>query len=229
MLLLFASGVLVGVLLLLWPLYLARQETMRLDEDRQQISQDRQRVVDFMHLMVEALGEGLTREELHQRIVHATMRCTGALSACIFERTSENTMRGVAVEGLFPPHRPLTEPARAKLATRAKFIEEVLKSEEFPIGEGIVGRVALSGKGELLADAAGDARMVKHEDPALIARSVIAVPLVFRDRFFGVVAVTNPIGDRPFTAMEFSLMQSFAEQAALALHNAELIRNSRVT
>lgn len=223
MFLLFVTGVLVGVLVMLWPLYLAREETMRLDEERQQITQDRQRVVDFMHLMVEALGEGLTRQELHQRIVHASILCTGALSACIFERTARQTMRGVAVEGLFPPHRPLTDLARAKLTTRAKFIEQVLKSEEFPMGEGIVGRVAQSGRGELLANAAADSRIVKHEDPALTVRSVIAVPLVFRDRFFGVLAVTNPIGDRPFTEMDFSLMQSLAEQAALALHNAELL------
>ena len=213
---------------MLWPLYLVRQHTMRLDEDRQQIARDRQRVVDFMHLMVETLGEGLTRQELYQRIVHATILCTGALSACIFERT-ENTMRGVAVEGLFPPHRPLTGLARGDLTTRAKFIEQVLKSDEFPIGEGIVGRVALSGKGELLADAAGDAGMVKHEDPALIVRSIIAVPLVFRGRFFGVLAVANPVGDGLFTEMEFSLMQSLAEQASLALHSLELLRNSRVS
>ena len=200
---------------MLWPLYLARQETMRLDEDCQQIARDRQRVVDFMHLMVEALGEGLTSQELCQRIVRASILCTGALSACIFERTPQNTMRGVAVDGLFPPHRPLTDLARANLTTRAKFIEQVLKSEEFPVGEGIVGRVALSGKGELLANAAEDARMVKHEDPALIVRSAIAIPLVFRDRFFGVLAVTNPIGDRPFTEMEFSLMQSLAEQESI--------------
>lgn len=216
-------GLLLGVLFMLWPLHAARRDTMRLDEERLQLTQDRQRVVDFMHLMVEALGEGLTRQELHQRIVHASILCTGALSACIFERTAENLMRGIAVEGLFPPHRPITDLARAKLTTRAKFIEQVLKSEEFPVGEGIVGRVAQSGRSELLADAATDARIVKHEDPALAVRSVIAVPLVFRDRFFGVLAVTNPVGDRQFTEMEFSLMQSLGEQAALALHNAEFL------
>jgi phosphoserine phosphatase RsbU/P len=223
MFLLLVTGVLLGVLVMLWPLYYARQETVRLDEERQQLAQDRQRVIDFMHLMVEALGEGLTRQELHQRIVHASILCTGALSACIFERTTENTMRGVAVEGLFPPHRPLTDLAKAKITTRAKFIEQVLRSEEFPVGEGMVGRVAQSGRGELLANATADARIVKHDDPALAVRSVIAVPLVFRERFFGVLAVTNPVGDRPFTEMEFSLMQSLAEQAALALHNAEFL------
>jgi phosphoserine phosphatase RsbU/P len=89
-----------------------------------------------MHLMAEALGEGLSRQELHQRIVHASILCTGALSACIFERTPANTMRGVAVEGLFPPHRPLPDHVKGKLTTRAKFIEQVLKSEEFPVGRG---------------------------------------------------------------------------------------------
>lgn len=217
-------GLLFGVLVMLWPIHFARRETMRLEESAIQLMRDRQRVVDFMHLMAEALGEGLTRQDLHQRIVHASILCTGALSACIFERTAHGTMRGVAVEGLFPPHRPIADLARSKLTTRAKFIEQVLKSEEFPVGEGIVGRVAQSGRAELLADAARDPRIVKHSDAALAVRSVIAVPLVFRERFFGVLAVTNPVGDRPFTEMEFSLMQSLGEQAALALHNAEFLQ-----
>jgi sigma-B regulation protein RsbU (phosphoserine phosphatase) len=141
----------------------------------------------------------------------------------MFEKTPADTMRGVAVEGLFPPHRPLTEATKELLTSRAKFIEQVLKSEEFPAGEGIVGRVARTGRAELIADAASDSLIVKHDDPALAVRSVIAVPLRFRDRFFGVLAVTNPAGDRPFTEVEFSLLQSLSEQAALALHNAELL------
>jgi sigma-B regulation protein RsbU (phosphoserine phosphatase) len=201
----------------------ARREADRIEQENQKLAQDRQRLFDFMHLMTVALGEGLSRQELQQRIVHAAILCTGALSACIFERTERNMMRGIAVEGLFPPHRPLSETMKGKLTTRAKFIEQVLKSEEFPIGEGIVGRVAQSRRGELLVDAAADRRMVKHDDPALAVRSVIVVPLVFRDRFFGVLAVTNPAGDQLFNEADFTLMQSLAEQAALALHNAEFL------
>ena len=54
-------------------------------------------------------------------------------------------------------------------------------------------------------------------------RSVIVVPLVFRERFFGVLAVTNPAGDTLFNEADFTLMQSLGEQAALALHNAEFL------
>ncbi len=216
-------GLLLGILGMLVPLAAARREADRVVRENQKLAQDRQRLFDFMHLMTVALGEGLSRQELQQRIVHAAILCTGALSACIFERTERNTMRGIAVEGLFPPHRPFSQTMKGRPTTRSKFIEQVLKSEEFPVGEGIVGRVAESRRGELLVDAAADQRMVKHDDPALAVRSVIVVPLVFRQRFFGVLAVTNPAGEHLFNEADFTLMQSLAEQAALALHNAEFL------
>jgi len=218
----FATTVLLfAVAVLCLALYRVGAESDRREERRRQATHDRQRALDFMHLMAEAQGEGLSRHEVHQRIVHASILCTGALSACIFERTPANTMRGVAVEGLFPPHRPLPEHMKGKLTTRAKFIEQVLRSEEFPVGDGIAGRVAETGRGELIADAARDPRIVKHEDPNLAVRSVIAVPMKFGERFYGVLAVANPVDNRLFTATECALMESLAEQAAVALHNVE--------
>lgn len=216
-------GLIVGVLAMLLPVYRARKAAERIEEEKQQVSQERQLVVDFMHHMVEALGEGLSRQDLHQRIVHAAILCSGSLSASIFERTGDGRMRSVAVEGLFPPHRPLESAERARLSTRAKFIEQVLRAETFPDHEGIVGSVVQSGKGQMIADASSDPRIVRHEDPALKVRSVIAVPLQFRDRFFGVLAAANSADGEPFTETDFSLMQSLAEQAALALHNAEFL------
>src|SRR6202451_528933 len=97
------------------------REEDRREEQRRQAILARQRVLDFMPLMADALGEGLTRQELRQRVVHASILCTGALSSCIFERTGRHTMRGVAIEGLFPPHRPLPEKTKGLLTTRAKF------------------------------------------------------------------------------------------------------------
>lgn len=223
MIFLFLLGMLIGIAAMLLPIYRARRATAMAEEIQQQLSQERQLVVDFMHHMVEALGEGATRQELPQRIVHAAILCSGALSACMFERNADGMMRSVAVEGLFPPHRPLPPAVREKLATRARFIEQVLKTETFPETEGIVGEVARSGVGQLIAHADADSRIVRHDDPALKVRSVIAVPLRFRERFFGVLAVANSADGEPFTQADFSLMQSLAEQAALALNNAEFL------
>jgi sigma-B regulation protein RsbU (phosphoserine phosphatase) len=217
----FLLGAALGALALFWVGVKARARADRLEEEKLVLAQEKQLVVDFMHHMVQALGEGLSREELFQRIVHAAILCTGALSACIFEKRSDNKMQGVAVEGLFPPHRPLPPQAAAKLSTRARFIEQVLKSEVFDLNEGVVGQVARTGVGVLIADAAADPRIVRHDDPALAVRSVIAAPIRFQDRTIGVLAVTNPADGLPFTASDFSLVMSLAEQAGLAVHNLE--------
>src|SRR5688500_14059189 len=214
-------GLALGVAIMLLPIYQARREASRIAEEKQQLAQERQLVVDFMHHMVEALGA--TRQELPRRIVHAAILCSGALSACLFQRTPDGQMRSVAVEGLFPPHRPLPPSVREKLATRARFIEQVLKTETFPEDEGVVGAVVQTRKAQLVTDASNDPRIVRHDDLSLKVRSVIAVPLQFKDRFFGVLAVANSADGQPFTQNDLSLMQSLGEQAALALHNAEFL------
>ena len=103
----FLMGAAAGALAVYWLGMKARARADRLEEEKLRLAQEKQIVVDFMHHMVQALGEGLSREELFQRIVHAAILCTEALSACIFEKTAAGVMRGVAVEGLFPPHRPV--------------------------------------------------------------------------------------------------------------------------
>jgi sigma-B regulation protein RsbU (phosphoserine phosphatase) len=132
-------------------------------------------------------------------------------------------MRGAAVEGLFPPHRPIPDTQKMKMGTRAKFIEQVLKSESFPVGEGVVGRVAATGRGELVVRAGDDPRVVKHEDPALVVRSVIAAPIMVRQRLIGVLCVCNASDGLPFTETDYSLVEALAEQAGLAVHNADFL------
>jgi phosphoserine phosphatase RsbU/P len=216
-------GLVAGALACWLPLRRARREADLAAEAVRKLGHDRERVLEFIHLMTEAIGEGLSGQELRQRMVHAAIVCTDALSGCFFEETDRGTMRNVAVEGLFPPHRPITGATKTTLNTRAKLIGQIFTPEEFPISEGVVGRVARTRRGELIADAAADATIVKHDDPALTVRSVIVVPVGFRDRFFGVLAVTNPAGGRMFQEDDFRLMESLAEQAALALHHADFL------
>lgn len=209
----------------IWFLYLSsRRENVKLDEEKQLLQQEKQIVVEFMHNLVEAIGAGVGRAELFQRIVHAAILSTGALSACVFEKEGNNKLRGVAVEGLFPPQKPLPEKTKKKIATRAKFIEQVLKSESFDMGEGLVGSVARSGKAVLVEDAVKDPRVVQHEDSSLVVRSIIVAPIMFRENVLGVLAVANPADGLAFNQTDFSLVQSLAEQAAMAIHNADLMK-----
>lgn len=218
----FVIGLLLGLSFgwFLW--WSNRREMTSLDEEKQLLAQENMIVLDFMHNMVEAIGEGVSREDLFQRVVHAAILSTGALSACIFERR-DGTLRGVAVEGLFPPHRPLPESSRTQSSTRTRFIEQVLRSEVFNVGEGLVGKAAQTGEGILIENAHMDPRVVRHDDPALVVRSIIVVPISFRDRNIGVLAIVNPSDGSSFGQTDFSLALSLAEQAGLAIHNLDLM------
>ncbi|MGE9296440.1 MAG: GAF domain-containing protein, partial [Puniceicoccales bacterium] len=221
----FIIGLIAGGLIgwLCFRLIIQRQRS-QLEEDVQLLQQEKQIVVEFMHNLVEAIGDGVDRQELFERIVHAAILSTGALSACVFERSADNKLRGVAVEGLFPPQRSYGTKAAHKLATRAQFIERVLRSEVFEMGEGIIGSVAQSGKALLIEDATKDPRVVQHSDSSLKVRSLVVAPILFRNEVLGVLAVANPADGLAFNQTDFSLIESIAEQAGLAVHNSDLIQ-----
>lgn len=188
--------------------------------ERAQLAQQEKLIVaDFMHDMVQALGEELSKEALFQRIVHAAVVSTGALSACVFEKTDKGTLRSVAVEGLFPPHRPLPPHVRDKIATRAKFIESVLKNEEFPVSEGLAGEAFRTRKTILVEDGRSDERLARHSDSSLRVTTAICAPIVFRDEVLGVLAICNSADGSPFTPTDTSVVQSLAEQAGIAIRN----------
>ena len=104
---------------------------------------------------------------------------------------------------------------------RARFLEKILNSEVLEHGEGIVGQVSKTGKAVLVENAQNDPRIVKHEDPSLTIRSIIFSPLIYNDKTLGVLAVANPANGLAFSETDFSLVNSIAEQAALAIRNSD--------
>ena len=203
--------------------YMIRRDYLRLDVEKQRLVQEKQIILDFMHNMVEAIGTGVDREELYQQILHTAVLSTGALSACIFEKTEENKLRGVSVEGLFPPQRQLPTNVQKKSSTRPKFIEQVLRSEEFELGEGLIGMVAVSGVGEFIPDARTDSRVILHDDPSLAICSLILAPILYENENIGVLVIANRADEKSFSETDYSLALSLAEQSGLAIHNADLM------
>lgn len=215
---------LLAAVLLGWLYFRELKRSSEYLERAQLVQQEKQIVADFMHEMVLALGEGLNKEELFQRIVHASIVATRGLSACVFELTDSETLRSVAVEGLFPPHRPISEEVRNKLSTRARFIETVLKTEEFPISEGVAGEAARTKRTIRIEDCTTDERIVSHHDAALRVTTAICAPIMFRNEVLGVLAVANSSDGRAFNETDESVVQSLAEQAGIAIRNNEYVK-----
>lgn len=217
-------GIALGALSV-WLLYFtARREIVRIEEEKQLLQQEKHLVIEFMHHLVEGIGASVEHEQLYQRIVHAAILSTGALSGCLFEKTHDDLLKGIASEGLFPPQRPLDETMYDKNMTRAQFIEKVLKSESFHMGEGLIGSVAQSKKAILIQNAERDPRVAIHMDSALAINSMIIAPILFRNTTLGVLALANPSDAMPFTENDLSLVESLAEQASMAIHSSNLMK-----
>ncbi len=93
-------------------------------------------------------------------------------------------------------------------------------------GQGIAGWVAVHREPVCVDDASADPR----HDPTLarrtglVARSMICVPLLHRDRLLGVLQVINKIGAARFAADEVRFVEALATQAASAIAHAQLYR-----
>ena len=88
------------------------------------------------------------------------------------------------------------------------------------LGEGITGTAAMTRKPILVPDARRDPRIVYPPGVAPLEESMLSVPMVTRDRLFGVLSLGR-LGVRSLTRDDLRLMESICAQTALALANAE--------
>jgi len=100
-------------------------------------------------------------------------------------------------------------------------IEE--SAANIPLGEGVVGEVALSGRPAFVNDCANDTRLSFLGGKELTIENAMAVPLRFRDHSLGVLVVINRLGEdgvvgKPFGRFEFQLLEAMALYAATAIH-----------
>lgn len=105
--------------------------------------------------------------------------------------------------------------------------KDKLKDIRIPVGEGIAGWVARENKSVLVADVQNDPRFFRKVDQntAFKTTSIIAVPLLTKGKLIGVVEVLNKKNNKQFNEEDKSLLEAFANQAAVAIENAKLYEN----
>ncbi|MBN1823765.1 MAG: GAF domain-containing protein [Endomicrobiales bacterium] len=101
--------------------------------------------------------------------------------------------------------------------------ESDLKQVRLKSGEGIAGCVAREKKSVIVNDASSDPRWAKKADDSISfkTRSILAVPLIFKDQFLGVVEAINKKGGG-FTEEDASVLESFAAQSSVSIVNARI-------
>ncbi len=99
-----------------------------------------------------------------------------------------------------------------------------LKNFTVPLGKGIAGNVAATGKSLRVHDVHHDQRWYQKIDEELAHRteSILCVPLITNDKIIGTAQIMNRLDGQAFTEEDEKLMEGFSRQAALAIQNARM-------
>ena len=106
------------------------------------------------------------------------------------------------------------------------FTTDAWRSLSLPVGEGLIGGCAERGAAVRVDDIRLDPRSVRRDvDEQEGIRSILCVPLTVGGMLIGVLTA---VSTRPaaFTGHHQEILEVFAEQAGLAIHNAQLFEQS---
>lgn len=103
---------------------------------------------------------------------------------------------------------------------------EALKDVRIKLGQGLAGWVAQTGEAVVVPDTAKDERFFAQVDEKtkMETRSVVAVPVRFRDHCLGVIELINCIGPEGFSNRDLALLEALADYAAIAIENARHVQ-----
>ena len=169
----------------------------------------------FVNLL-QKVGKGLTGETnfgtILELIMDYSVDVLNSKASVLFQVSQNKKYLTVQyVNGIYPP---VTKVERHAF-TKEKFLMEKLKNERIPMGETYIGKVAQSGEALLIEDALDDERVIQTAKGLMDIKTLMAVPLMFRNEVIGVAAFCNKKEGGSFNENEFSLAQTLSEQAAI--------------
>lgn len=102
------------------------------------------------------------------------------------------------------------------------------KQVRIKYGEGIIGHVAKTGRSKNIKDAYTDSDFTPRVDlkTGFKTRSILAVPMIRREKLIGVIEVLNKKNAEPFTDEDQTILEILAHQAAIAIENVRLYREN---
>jgi GAF domain-containing protein len=170
---------------------------------------ERRRAAEALANVGRVLAETLDETVVANRIVESVLPLFNTHSAILRRLRPDGSLVALAIAGRAREH---FEPGHV-----------------MPPGVGLAGRAVVEGRpvtGDVLDESAVTLTDDLHLMEQAGIRGVLAIPFRIRGETLGVLA----LGDsepRRFSAAEVALLQTFADQAALALHNAQLLQQSK--
>lgn len=193
-----------------------------IEVDRHRLERERQIVVTFLQAIGNTLGaEAFDLNQVLEMVMASSLRATNATAGAIFLIDSDGKLQAKLSRGFFPPMYDATEPEHR--ARRTEILQSRMLEQQFGVGEGIVGQVAKTGEPVLIEDVEKAGIMLGTTTGFMRSRSMILVPLTLQDEVLGVMGVLNKETATPFDTDDQYMLQALAENAALAIRNAEMV------
>jgi diguanylate cyclase (GGDEF)-like protein len=103
---------------------------------------------------------------------------------------------------------------------------QALKDVRIKLGQGIGGWVAQHGEVVIVPDTSKDTRFFGKVDEKtkMETRSIVAVPVRFRETCLGVIELINCVGPDGFDPRDLKLLEALSDFAAIALENARHVK-----
>src|SRR3954468_21653555 len=117
-------------------------------------------------------------------------------------------------------------PLRAASSTTPGFLEFWAANPPKAGRGSATARVIASGKVEVIADVLADPEMEMPADSLKNIRAALGVPMLRDNRVEGVMVLTRP-EPGPFSQSQIDLVQTFADQAVIAIENTRLFNETR--
>ncbi len=98
-----------------------------------------------------------------------------------------------------------------------------------PLDSGHLGQVAKTATARLIENPADEESLAERLKAAqdFEIQSIICAPLIKNEQVIGVIELINKLEGTPFTEDDLFFLSSISEQAAVALHNANLLESER--
>ncbi len=117
----------------------------------------------------------------------------------------------------------LDDNGELQFKTAFNICKESMMDDDLKISRSIANDVAATGKPVYTSDAQADKRFANQQSVIeLHLRSIMCVPLKIKNKVIGIIYLDNSSQAKVFLKSDLFMFELFAQQAALAIHNASL-------
>jgi sigma-B regulation protein RsbU (phosphoserine phosphatase) len=186
---------------------------------------EEERMFAFLHDLGSAIGSDTTMTGLYRLIVDGVTKVVAARGGALYLLDdSRQHLKPRYLSTECPPLVAIPPEVRQKAEKDPRALDSHLRLAQVPAEEGIFGAVLSAGEALNIPDLKAHESVRQSQYAGDV--SVLLAPLRHGGKDLGILAVTRTAEDPVFTANDFAVFRTVAEQSAFAIGNALVHREA---